>query len=147
MPDAPVGLLVLFGKSFDRGGHVGHFALVPAGQFMYHSRQGKSRVRFCSFDCGNFNDLRFTAAGSQMAQLCAFISAKNAARITMPAISHNSTVNMKTMGRRAKSLPAGMHKIQSSAGVNSGTWPHVQNIINTTSMYGLCVLTGAGGQS
>jgi hypothetical protein len=86
-------------------------------------------------------------ARCQMAQLFAFISAKHAARITMPAISHNSTVNMKTMGRRAKSLPAGMHKIQSSAGVNSGTWPHVQNIINTTSMYGLCVLTGAGGQS
>ena len=91
--------------------------------------------------------MAYSSTWSQMAQLSAFISAKNATNITMPAISHNSTVNMKTMGRRAKSLPAGMHKIQSSAGVNSGTWPHVQNIINTTSMYGLCVLTGAGGQS
>ena len=131
MPDAPVGLLVLFGKSFDRGGHVGHFALVPDGQFMYHSRQGKSRVRRCSVDCGNFNDLRFANAGCQMAQLSTFIGTKNAAIITMPAISHNSTVNMNTMGIKTPSLPA---KIQSSSGVNSGTQPLVQNIRNTISI-------------
>ena len=40
-----------------------------------------------------------------MAQISVLIIAKNAASITMPVISHNSTVNMKTIRKKARPLP------------------------------------------
>ena len=109
-----------------------------------HLSDGANRV--CAAAASISETVNDAIAGCQMAQLSAFISAKKTARITMLAISHNSTVNMKTMGesevitcRHAENTELSRCKCRVAAAC---TEQHKRK-----QHVWFCVLTGAGGQS